>query len=69
MKWRQKPKKAEPREGDKRWVYRFAWLPTKVEPNWVVWLERYEVEQGWRMVRRRNRWEMEWKDIKTEILW
>lgn len=34
-----------PMQGDKREIKRFSFFPQKLDDNYVVWLERYYVEQ------------------------
>lgn len=37
-------RKTEPKEGDLRTVYKFAWLPTSVG-DYTVWFEHYAVKE------------------------
>jgi len=46
MRWKCR---AEPKEHDRRQVRRFAWLPTRIDDK-AVWLERYGVQQRWRVI-------------------
>ena len=48
MRWKANP---QPKIGDKREVYKFAWFPTLVGDQ-VVWLERYCIEQEYKTVAR-----------------
>lgn len=40
-------RKTEPKVGDQRTVYKFAWLPTTVG-EYTVWLERYAIHQEYK---------------------
>lgn len=41
MRWKPKPKPAPPENGTTKIIRRFAFLPTKMMNDTVVWLERY----------------------------
>lgn len=43
MRWLAKPK-SSPREGDRRIILPFAWVPLRAGRHWV-WLERYWAAQ------------------------
>lgn len=45
MRWGTPTK--HPKVGDKRWFTRLAVLPTQLSDGTWVWLQRYEVEQGY----------------------
>jgi hypothetical protein len=46
MKWNARHTEPEIKEGSTRLVRRFAWLPEYVAGQ-MVWLEDYEILQGW----------------------
>lgn len=63
MRWKTKP---IPKQGDTRWVKRFAWFPTKVDSGVMLWLESYYVRVK---ARRMRTWSDEWSDkIAWEIV-
>jgi hypothetical protein len=44
MKWKAEPIKYD-RQGDKRTLNKFAYLPVRLENNTFIWFERYKEDQ------------------------
>jgi hypothetical protein len=62
VKWKHT---AAPRLGDERTEIRFAWLPTKLDDGYTVWLETYRVHLRYESCV----WPKPWRVYKTETLW
>jgi len=45
-------KEPEPQEGDYKFTYHFAWLPTQVD-GYKIWMEKYQKAYTWRVRNRR----------------
>ncbi len=76
MRWKIQPAPDDPKEGDTRYIRKFAWLPTIIN-NYKVWLETYGVTQEYKAIPHKlwkNYREMvtvhryEWVDIRRETL-
>jgi hypothetical protein len=70
MKWKHPP---APRLGDERTETRFAWLPTKLDDGYTVWLETYSVHLRYEACMVPTKFGYiraeQWNVFKTETLW
>ena len=56
---------SRPKQSEQRTVIKFAWLPTEMTNGYVIWLEKYKVQEEY--FRGLSRLSSRWETVSIEV--